>query len=532
MDNLPKKSGNDWSAFSGKYPTDKGATTPPPAVGGPTSSAGVTPPKTATTPVSPPPPPSPEPFAKPQTNTIPGTPTPAPTEASPFIVGAQPVPTKPASGGGIRRIILFLLLLVILVGAGGLIYKVVGGLLFKNQPVTLTYWGLWEDEQILRPVLDEYKKIHPNIEIVYSRQSHKQYRERLQAAINRGEGPDIFRFHNTWVPMLSAELAPADKTGYTAAEFGQTFYPVAVKDLVVGGKVYGVPLMIDGLGLYYNEDLLRAAGVTPPSSWEDFRKSALTLTVKDQSGQIVTAGTALGTANNVEHFSDIVTLMFLQNGASPKNPTSKEAQEALSFYRLFAEKPNNVWDGTMDNSITAFATGKVAMIFAPSWQAFTIKQTNPNLKFQIIPVPQLPGTTITWASYWVEGVSSKSKHQSEAWEFLKFLSSKDSLVTMYTEAAKDKSRMFGEPYSRIDLAQTVVNDPLVGTYVRQAPTAQSFFLSSRTYDNGINDRMIKYLEDAVNSLDKGVSIDAALQTVAAGFSQVLSNFGYSAPGSQ
>jgi multiple sugar transport system substrate-binding protein len=282
--------------------------------------------------------------------------------------------------------------------------------------------------------------------------------------------------------------------------------------------------MIDGLGLYYNEDLLRSAGVTPPTSWEEFRQATLSLTVKDQSGQIVTAGAALGTTGNVEHFSDILAVMMLQNGADLKNPVSNEAQQALSFYHLFAEKPNNVWDETLDNSILAFANGKVAFLFAPSWQAFTIKETNPQLKFQIIPIPQLPGTNVTWASYWAEGVSSKSTHKDEAWDFLKFLSSKDSLVKLHTEEAK--TRAFGEPYSRVDLAQTLINDPLVGAYIRQAPTAQSFFLSSRTYDNGINDRMIKYLEDAVNSLTRSVSPQAALQTAAQGFAQVLSSFGF------
>jgi multiple sugar transport system substrate-binding protein len=157
-----------------------------------------------------------------------------------------------------------------------------------------------------------------------------------------------------------------------------------------------------------------------------------------------------------------------------------------------------------------------------------VRQINPNLKFQVIPIPQLPGTNVTWASYWVEGVSSKSKHQAEAWEFLKYLTSKETMVALYTEVTKDPTRPFGEPYSRIDLAQTIINDPYVGAYVRQAQTAQSFFLASKTYDNGINDLMIKYLEDAVNSLNKGVSVDAALQTAAQGFTQVLTNFSSSA----
>ena len=207
-----------------------------------------------------------------------------------------------------------------------------------------------------------------------------------------------------------------------------------------------------------------------------------------------------------------------------KNPGSADAAASLSFYHLFAEEGINVWDETLDNSIVAFANGKVAMIFAPSWQVFTIRQINEQLKFQIIPVPQLAGTNTTWAAYWVEGVSGKSKHIDQSWEFLKYLTQKETLVTLYTEATK--MRDFGEPYSRVDLAQTIMDDPYVGAYIKQAQTAQSFFLAGRTFDNGINDKMIKYLENAVNSLSDGVAPQAAMETAAVGFKQVLSNFGY------
>lgn len=570
MDNLPKKSG-DWTSFTGKYPTDKagpaaGGTTPPAApvppapplmqavpVASPFEPKAATPlapdipsptisPSAFGTPAAIPAPPlstslEPAPFVTTPVETpgvssgtftapavetsLPPIATPA-ADANPFII-QETTTTPPKKSGSGRRLIAVIILIIALLGIGFVAFKVIGNLLAQGQPVTLTYWGLWENEQILTPVIAEYKKTHPKIEIVYSKQSPKQYRERLQAALARGDGPDIFRFHNTWVPMLKDDLAPAGKTGYTAGEFQQIFYPVATSDLVIGGKVYGAPLMFDGLGLYYNEDLVRAAGVTPPTTWEEFRQAALTLTVRDSEGHIITAGAALGTAGNIEHFSEILGVMMLQNGVNLKNPVSKEAQDALSFYRLFAEKPNNVWDETLDNSILAFAGGRVAMIFAPSWQVFTIKEINPDLKFQIIPIPQLPGTSVAWASYWTEGVSSKSKQQEAAWEFVKFLTSKESEIILYTEASKD--RLFGEPYSRVDLSQTITSDPYVGAYIRQAPIAQTFFVASRTFDNGLNDRMIKYVEDAINSTSRGVSNEAALDTMAKGFSQVLSSLG-------
>lgn len=428
---------------------------------------------------------------------------------------------------------------ILLLGGGILFALIIIFFLFKfltrapgtPKSATLTYWGLWEDSTIMQPLIDEFQKSHPNIKISYTKQSPKQYRERLQAALGRGEGPDIFRFHNTWTDMMLNNLSPMPSTLYSPSDFDKTFYPVAKSDLNRGTGYFGIPLEIDGLVVLYNDDMVKAGGITIPTSWEDFRNTALKLTVKDTGGNIQTAGVALGSADNIEHFSDILALMMLQNGTNLKDvlgpcadaSTSTCAVDSLIFYRKFADLPNNTWDDTLDNSISAFAGGKVAMIFAPTWEIFTVKQINPNLNFKIAQIPQLPGLTINWATYWVEGVSRSSKNQAAAWEFLKFLSSKESLTKLYTEEAK--TRLFGEPYSRVDLAPALSSDPYLGPLLSEAPTMKSFPLASDTQDNGIDDQMIKYLLDAVNSLKQGGNPQSALETASQGFKQVLTKYG-------
>ena len=225
--------------------------------------------------------------------------------------------------------------------------------------------------------------------------------------------------------------------------------------------------------------------------------------------------------------SDILALMFLQNGANLKNLSGKEAEGTLIFYRKFADPsdPLYTWSDGMDSSIPAFANGRVAMILAPSWRAHDIAQLNPKLRFHIIPVPQLQGNNVAWASYWVEGVSSKSKNQEAAWEFVKYMTSSEGASKLYTEATK--SRLFGEPYARMDMANTLANDPYAGAYEKQASFARSFPLASRTGDNGLNDRLIQYLTDAVNNVSSGMSPSQALVTLVQGFRQVFTSYNIS-----
>lgn len=388
--------------------------------------------------------------------------------------------------------------------------------------VRLTYWGLWEEGPVVETLIEEYQKDHPNVSVNYQMQSPREYRERLQSALARGEGPDIFRFHNTWVPMLSRELSAVPPSAMDAATFQATFYPVATQDLRRGGQIYGIPLEIDGLALYYNEEIFRTAGKTPPTTWDGLRKLAAELTVRDEEGNIQVAGVAMGEPANVDHWPDILAVMMIQNGADMTNPTDELATDALTFFTL-ATRVDKVWDKTLPNSTAAFVTGKLAMYFGPSWEAFEIKRLNPELSFRTAPIPQLPGENINWASYWVEGVSADSQYQDQAWDFLKFLSQEETLTRFYQAAAQ--TRLFGEPYSRQDMADLLLDDPYVGVFVAQAPTAQSWYMASRTFDNGINDRIIKYFEDAVNAVNAGDSVEDALETASKGVVQVLSQYG-------
>ncbi|MBI2617464.1 extracellular solute-binding protein [Candidatus Gottesmanbacteria bacterium] len=449
-------------------------------------------------------------------------------------------PPPPFEENKKRKVLLFLIAGIVLVVALFFIVR----LLFQSKPapkeVTLTYWGLWEGKEVIQPILDDYKKAHPNVTINYVNEDPKQYRERVEAAIARNEGPDIFRFHNTWVPMFVEELDPVPKTIYSDGEFTSIFFPIAASDLKVNGNFYGIPLEIDGLMLFYNEDILKNANVSVPTTWVDVQNVAPRLTVKENE-RIVTAGIALGGAENIGHFSDILALMMLQNGVNlhtslfscADSQVKSCATEALTFYHRFIEAPNNTWDGILENSIVAFARGNAAIIFAPSWQIDAIRAINPNLNFKTAKVPQLPCSSqncpqVNWASYWVEGVSSKSRNKDEAWQFLKYLSSPE-VMTKYYGLQIQVRQVLGEPYSRVDLANTLKDNMLLAPLLEMAPTMKSFPLASRTEDGetGLNTSLIKYMKDAVNSLSQGVSPETALQTADNGFQQVFSRFNIS-----
>ena len=451
------------------------------------------------------------------------------------------------------KIVLILGILILAVVLGFVGWKFFGNKIgLKNKQATLIYWGLFEPPSVMQQVISDYEKDHPEVKIIYSQQSLTQYRERLQERlisakqpekkenkeVLNSETPDIFRIHQSWIPMFSDLLSEIPGSVYDNTTFEKTFYPSAVESLKLQGKYIGIPLMVDGLSLYCNKDLFEAKGLSFPQNWSELKIAAQQLTARDSEGKITTAGAGLGTTVNIDHWSDILGLMFFQAGVDPANPGACSqasdgrdvcpGADALQFFANFTTV-DRVWDSTLPTSTFAFAKGNLAMYFGPSWRVFDIEgiknRLQSNFQYKIIPVPQLPmegEKKIGWSSYWVESVSKKSSFQTEAWEILKYLSSKDVLQKIYQ--AQSSLRSFGEPYPRIDMADLAKDHPLAGSFISQAPYSRNWYLSSFTSDNGINDKIIEYFKNAVNEVSQGGDAASALQTAGLGANQILSQY--------
>jgi len=435
-----------------------------------------------------------------------------------------PSPKRKAPG----KIFLFLGIFVFIVLAGFVAYKLLSGVTKKASPVEITWWGLWEEESAYSGVIAEYQTQNPNVTIKYVKQSPQDYRERLTNALAKGTGPDIFMFHNSWVPMFSSELDNVPASVASAADIAQDYYPVISTDLTSGTGIVGMPLGYDALTLFINENIFANEGMDPPTTWDDLREKAKTLT-KVENGVITQAGVALGRTENVDHWPEIVALMMLQNGADLTNPQGKLAEDALLFYTLFS-RVDGVWDITLPSSTAAFASGKLAMYFGPTWRAFNIKEQNPELSFRTVPLPQLAkedpnDPDIGYATYWANGVWGRSEKKDEAWKFIKFLSSKDSLEKIYKQ--ESAQRGFGEAYPRVDMANILLEHPTLASVIKLAPTAESWYLADRTFDGstGINTQLKKYFEDAINAVNEGDEAGDATEPLVKGVKQVLTQYG-------
>jgi len=255
-------------------------------------------------------------------------------------------------------------------------------------------------------------------------------------------------------------------------------------------KIYGLPLYVDTLALFYNKGLLNSAGISsPPETWEELVDDLDKLVKRNQFGEIERAGVALGTAENINRSTDILALLMLQNGTKMVSEDKKSAafnqsilleggayypgEDALRFYTDFANpsKRTYTWNRQISYSIDAFIESKVAMMFNYSHHIATIKERVPYLNFDVAPMPQIEGREfdINYANYWAFTVSKKSQLNvvTEAWKFILYLTQKEN-ANKYLEKAK-------KPTARRDLVEWQKDDLELGVFAKQSLTAQSWY---------------------------------------------------------
>lgn len=328
--------------------------------------------------------------------------------------------------------------------------------------ITLTYWRLFDDKETFEPIINEYQKEHPNIKIEYKKLTYAEYEKNLLEALAGGRGPDMFSIGNSWIPKYMDKISPMPEDLLSAEEYGKSFFKVATLDNVVSNRIYGMPLAIDSLALYVNNDIVARTEINEtPDTWEEIVgkpgdpnvTGVLTKLNNRQGDTFNLSAVALGntTANRAQ---DILALLMLQQRTDMVNDNRDQAlfnltkkvegrdihlgTEALKFYTSFADprSPNYSWNAGMGDSVKAFAQGKVAYMLAYGYTARDVERLNPALNFSISPAPQIGGQDpVNYASYWTEVVSKGSQHQAEAWDFINFAAGRNQ-VGQYLEAAK------------------------------------------------------------------------------------------------
>lgn len=414
-----------------------------------------------------------------------------------------------------KKLTILFLLMVFILGSGFGCKSASQATQSAMKPITINYWRVYDGPDAFDEIIAKYKTLHPFITVNYKKLRYDEYESELLNALAEDRGPDVFSIQSTWLRKYQSKLAPMPDSitmvypvtqgtikkvvvpqsrtvkSLSLKGLKDNFVDVVSQDVILDdGKIYGLPLSVDTLAMYYNKDLLNNAGISQiPSYWnKEFLQDVKKLTKQDSKRGIIQSGVALGGSKNINRYSDILSVLMMQSGATMMsdsgqvmfqtvaNPSTGAAYspgiDALRFYTDFSDpvKESYSWNSELPNSLDMFISGNLAIMFSYDYDLATIKASAPKLNFSVAKLPQIEGnppTNINFANYWVEVVSKKSPVTNEAWDFVQFVTAEEQART-YLSITK-------RPAALRSLIAAQKEDNEIGVFADQVLTAKNWY---------------------------------------------------------
>ncbi len=386
------------------------------------------------------------------------------------------------------QLIVMGIIIVVLLVFIGIFTGILPGLKTQKIPppqMDLVIWGVGDESDAFSDSLLGYSKLYPNIKATYKKIDEATYEQELVNALAAGKGPDIFMLNNSWLPKHFDKVSAMPKEKMSINQLRLLFPEVVEKDFSWQESIYALPLYVDTLALFYNQDLFDNYAIAlPPTDWLQFKNLIPKLRRIDSGGNLQRAAAAMGgSEKNVHNASDILSLLMLQAGSEMTDKDFTAANftysiksgatgiESLDFYTNFAN-PNDLyytWNENMPYSLDAFSQSKTAMIFEYASQVDILKIKNPFLKVKISPMlqPSDKEEAINYANYYGLAVSKYTKYPEWVWDLIIYLTTDEITAENYLTISK-------HPPALRTLIEKYADDPNIGVFAKQALTARSW----------------------------------------------------------
>jgi multiple sugar transport system substrate-binding protein len=281
-------------------------------------------------------------------------------------------------------------------------------------------------EDVLRANLPEFEK-KTGIKVLIDASPFADMYKKNLLALSTGGRFDVLFLDEPWIPPLSEFLTPLDERLKSVDM--QDFVPTTVSSGAFQGKQYALPVDPNVQILVYRKDLFAQKNLKPPATWDELLATAKALhdPAKEQYGFAMTASSDIQTSLYLllSMWSQGAELIDAQGRGGANTPAGRKGGEM--FLELLKFTPPNVRSYTFADVNKAIQTGQAAM--AIQWASGAKPMEDPSrssvagkLGYAVVPkaVRQTPMRGV-----WTIAIAKNSPNQDAAFEFAKWLSSKE-----------------------------------------------------------------------------------------------------------
>ncbi|WP_407654256.1 MULTISPECIES: ABC transporter substrate-binding protein [Bacillus] len=324
-----------------------------------------------------------------------------------------------------KRVFLFSLMVLLFLSAG---CSSTGENAEAAKEVKVWDYFTGKQQELYHELVDQYNQSQDRYKVVTEYIPFNEVKKQLSVGAAGAALPDAVFLDNVDNASFAAMGVLEDLTGRIET-WGQTdqFYDGPLSSARYDGKYYGVPFASNALALFYNKDLLRAAGLAePPKTWSELRKAAQ----KTSKGQ--TKGFAMSAVKSEESAFQFYPFL-LSSGAEFNHLQSEKAVSSLQFLTDLIKDGSmdkEVLNATQDDLARQFAAGRLAMMINGSWNIERLKEAE-QLDYGITFIPK--DKTFASALGGENIAVVKGKNADGAWDFITWLIDPKRLETLTAE---------------------------------------------------------------------------------------------------
>jgi raffinose/stachyose/melibiose transport system substrate-binding protein len=192
----------------------------------------------------------------------------------------------------------------------------------------LTFWSMWNEPEpqakALRSVMAAYTKAHPGVtfKVVWN---GRQNQTKLRGALQAGTKVDFMdQDGDQLYGGLQAAGAGLEITKDLDKAFKDSLLPGTLDLYANNGKVYSVPYVYNTVNFWYNRDLMKKAGATPPKTWDELLHLCAAVQKVGKSALVIEGNVS---DYNMLYFSHLLERTYGAN----------------SMAKLFEDKTGNGW---------------------------------------------------------------------------------------------------------------------------------------------------------------------------------------------
>jgi multiple sugar transport system substrate-binding protein len=270
---------------------------------------------------------------------------------------------------------------------------------------------------------DSQGDVKTDLQVVSWEEGH----DRLVTWVSGNQAPDLANVSAAWMIEFNGidALEPLDDK--FSPGFLDPFVPSVLDAMRIDGRLMGLPYFLDPRAMYYRKDLFDAAGLQPPTTWDEVRAAAKALhTPPDVYGIGIEPGddyeyAFIGAGGTSRYGEDGKSLLNSEVGV-------RAAQFLIDLVVTDKTSQPSPGNANRDSDLQPlFLAGKMAMLETGSWFPTIIQQNAPDLQYGIAKLPMADASIPYHNAFWPDVVVmfKQSQHKEAAAKFLEYQFNKE-----------------------------------------------------------------------------------------------------------